>query len=1430
LHRDKTAVVSGSKSLTYQELDERSDLLAKYLISAIGVLPGERVGIFLDKGLWHIITIIGILKSGGAYVPIDPDYPQERIDYIISDSNCKTVIDVPFFNSFLKARRVTALLPHVRPESSAYVIYTSGSTGRPKGVLVGHNGVFNLVVSQQREFGLNASENILQLSNLVFDASVEQIFIALSSGASLHLISKDTLLNIPELEAYISGKSITHIHTVPAILQLLTVKKYPWLKRVISGGDVCPRSLAEDWAKYHTFYNEYGPTETTVTSIELLFNANVSYQSLPIGKPIANTQVYILDNAGQLCPIGVSGEICIGGAGIARGYLNNPELTASRFVSNPFKTDHVIYRTGDIGRWLANGNIEYLGRNDDQIKINGYRIEPGEVESALLDYPGISAAVVLAIPLKGEEPELRAFITSAEELNGTLLNNYLSQRLPSYMLPRSYSRLARIPLTTNGKVDRKAMVKMSRGELVMVDRIAPRTETERQLSELWSEILGRDISQIGVGSDFFELGANSLKAMRLISQVSKVFGVKIALKKVFTVSVLEEQAKLIDKSLHEGHSAIPSLKPAESYVLSSSQRRLWVLSNFNETKTAYNISGAYWFGGELNFEGLQQSFQAVIERHEVLRTVFRSDESGEVKQYVLPENYHRFVILQKDMRNLDRIALQRQVESDFQWVFDLYSGPLLRACLYWVSEKRWVFSFVMHHIISDGWSMGLLVRELMGMYRSYTGGAKKEIAPLRLQYKDYASWQQARLKDGSLDLNKGYWTEQFRGKLPLLAISGDKPRPAVRTYNGSTLRKRLSPKTKSSLEMLLREENATLFMGLLGAVNVLLFRYTGQQEQIIGTPVAGREHADLEDQIGFYVNTLPLRVLFNSDDNFKALLAHVKRVTLAAYEHQAYPFDELVDHLNLQRDISRNPLFDIMVVLQQPELKESLLDGARKELKMWRYEDALDLTAKFDLQFTFIETSEALDIELTFNTDIYEPSTAGQMLRHLETLIGQVVAAPWTTLGKIDFLDISEKAELLERFNDTTVDYRNNATLTDLFAEQVLLRGEMTAIVFEGRKLSYRELDERSNRLAHYLRSVYGINPGELVGIMLEKSELLIICMLGIMKAGGAYVPIDPAYQQDRIDFILGDSKCKTLLDKDEYEKFENISSEFSKSSIPTAQSSSDLMYVLYTSGSTGRPKGCMLEHRGVLNRLNWMWEHYQFTTEDIILQKTTYTFDVSVWELFLPICWGATMVMCSLEVVSSPYLLSTLIEEAAVTALHFVPSMLKVFTNTLSDSPEMIARLSSLRVLFTSGEELPVSLVHKWYELINVPLHNLYGPTEASIDVTYYPTALTDVRVPIGRPISNTQIFILDMAAQLVPVGVPGEICVAGDGLAKGYLNRRELTEEKFVANPFNAGGRMYRTGDLGRWLPSGDIEFIGRKDEQVKIRGYRIEPGEVK
>ncbi|MFP3599562.1 amino acid adenylation domain-containing protein, partial [Chryseobacterium sp. SIMBA_029] len=932
------------------------------------------------------------------------------------------------------------------------------------------------------------------------------------------------------------------------------------------------------------------------------------------------------------------------------------------------------------------------------------------------------------------------------------------------------------------------------------------------------------IDQVGVTDNFFELGGHSLSATRLISLIHKEFEVKLSLGELFEKNSLEEQAILVEESRASTYSSIPCGPLQSSYPLSSSQQRLWILSQFDEGNAAYNLPGFYEFEGSLDISLLESSFMYLLERHESLRTVFKEEE-GEARQYILDFKDVGFQLGYDDLRiDGNESRLSEIVEEEKHKPFDLSRGPLLRIRLLQLSESKYVFILVMHHIISDGWSMEIMVKELFEYYESHLRGSFSASAPLRIHYKDYAFWQKSQLEGDMLTAHKSYWQDQFTGDLPVLSLPSQYPRPAVKTYAGSVLIKEIPLASLHKLNVLNQQEGSTLFMSLLSMVNVLLYRYSGQDDIIIGSAVTAREHFDLSDQIGFYINTLPLRTRFKEDDNFRSLLGRVKKMTLDAYAHQAYPLDELISDLSLTRDVSRNALFDVMVDLQNNHTigEETSDRSANQPFLIKSYEDTGSSISRFDLHFNFSETPTGLVLGLTYNSDIYSNEFMVQLLNHFEQVLEEVISAPDQSISGIDYLMASEKDELVHDFNATSVEYSREHTIIDLFESQVCSTPDKPAVIFGTTELSYQKLNERSNQLALYLRDKYSIVPGDLIGIRMERSDHMIVVLLGILKSGAGYVPIDPQYPQERIDYMQSSSNCKVILDEEELMLYNLERFRYGMGNPERVSSTSDLAYVIYTSGSTGQPKGVMVDHGNLYNYLMWGSDYYFSSPEAGNFGLfSSLSFDLTITSIFLPLVRGNFIKVLSPE--QDIYeILHDYLTTPGLDTIKLTPSHLELLKDV-----DFIG--SSLKTIIVGGEPLlPQHVTALLADHQDLIIYNEYGPTESTVGCMVKKIE-KDSPITIGSPISNTQVYLLDEGLHIVPIGVTGTLYVSGLGVTRGYLNRADLSTERFIANPFETGLTMYNTGDLGRWLPDGEIEYLGRKDDQVKIRGYRIELGEI-
>jgi len=1132
----------------------------------------------------------------------------------------------------------------------------------------------------------------------------------------------------------------------------------------------------------------------------------------------------------------VPGDLYIGGAGLARGYFNRSQLTAERFITHPFVPEQVLYKTGDLARYLPDGNIEFLGRIDNQVKIRGFRIELGEIEAVVNTHPQIQQAVVIAREdIPGNKSLVAYLVSTDESLTSYQLREFINQKLPEYMVPSAFVILDTIPLTPNGKIDRKALPAPD-GEINREgEYIAPRTPREEIIANIFAQVL--NVQNVGIHDNFFTLGGHSLLATQLISRLRTAFDVEIPIREIFAAPTVVE----LDQTLTEFRNTdrgliLPPIQPTKERTqlpLSWAQERLWFLNQLEGPSATYNIPIAIRITGSLDIDALQQALAEIVRRHEVLRTSFHT-VNGVPVQVIHPATTIKIKVV--DLQQQGETPLQQLAQQEATTPFDLEIAPLIRCSCVQLSAREYVLFLTVHHIVADGWSLGVFFRELSALYQAFRDQEASPLAELPIQYADFGIWQRQWLSGEVLATQLHYWRNQLQSAPSLLQLPTDRPRPSVQTYRGQTLSWRLNADLKQKLQTLSRESGTTLFMTLYAAFATLLYRYSSESDILIGTPIANRTRNEIEPLIGFFVNTLVLRTQFADNPSFENLLAQVRETTLQAYEHQDAPFEQVVETLQPQRSLSHSPLFQVMFILQNAPMGELELPGCT-----WCGVEQDSTIAKFDLTVSMLETDQGLVGSWQYNTDLFDSSTIERMLAHFQNLLSAIVENPRQTVGELPLLSELERHQLLVEWNDTATEYPADKCIHQLFAEQVERTPDNLAVVFEDQQLTYLQLNQRANQLAHHLQCL-GVGPEVLVGICVERSVEMVVGLLGILKAGGAYVPLDPNYPQERLSYMLMDSGVGVLLTQQslleslpphtaqvicldtDWEAIEQHSQE----NLDSGVCADNLVYVIYTSGSTGLPKGVMNTHQGVHNRLLWMQQSYHLTSSDGVVQKTPFSFDVSVWEFFWTLLTGAKIVVAEPEGHKDSNYLVNLIAQEQITTIHFVPSMLQVFLQETN-----LENCRCLKRVFCSGEALPWELTQSFFEKLECELHNLYGPTEAAIDVTFWrcqPQENSQL-VPIGRPISNIQIYILDKHLQPVPVGIPGELHIGGDGLARGYLNRPELTDEKFIQNPFSEdkSARLYKTGDLARYLPDGNIEYLGRIDNQVKIRGFRIELGEI-
>ncbi|GAB1539814.1 hypothetical protein NUACC21_24810 [Scytonema sp. NUACC21] len=1457
---DAIAVVFEDQQLSYSELNAKANQLAYYLQS-LGVKPETLVGICVERSLYMVIGLLGVLKAGGAYVPLDPHYPQERLAFMLSDSQVSLVIShSSFVNRFRQMAhnkgQITVIsldrdweiikqeskdnpISISKVDNLAYVIYTSGSTGQPKGVLGLHRGAINRFQWMWQNYPFRQDEIGCQKTSLNFVDSVWEIFGPLLQGVSTVIVTDQVVKDPQQFVKALAHNNVTRIVLVPSLLRVLLNTynnlqlQLPKLKLWISSGEALSTDVITQFQKSlpdSILLNLYGSSEV---SADVTCHSMSSQTPVPpsvlIGRSIANTQIYILDASKRPVPVGVPGEIYVGGDQLARGYLNRPGLTAEKFIPNPFsnKLGARLYKTGDLARYMPNGDVEYLGRIDHQVKIRGFRIELGEIEAALCQHLAVRETAVILQFSETDSQSLVAYVVPypGETLTITELRQFLESKLPNYMIPAAFVLLEALPLTPNGKIDRKALPTLDSTQLLSEsDFIAASTPIEQILVGIWKEVLG--IENIGIRHNFFTLGGHSLLGTRVFSQLRQVFQIELPLQSLFEQPTIAGLAKEIEKATHAGLGLeVPPIKRIErsqELPLSFAQQRLWFLAQLEPNSPFYNISAAVRLQGQLNVKALQLSFNEIVRRHEALRTNFKTIEGqavaviSEATSLVLP-----ILNLSELASNQQEVEVKQQALQEAQQPFNLEDDLLLRVKLLHLSEQEHIVLLTMHHIAADGWSMGVLVRELAALYQAFCNEQPSPLAELPIQYVDFASWQRQWLTGEALQSHISYWLKQLEDAPRVLELPTDRPRPAVQTFRGGTYSFELSDELSLALNKLSQQHGSTLFMTLLAGFVALLRHYTGSEDIVVGSPIANRNRGEIEGLIGFFINTLVLRTNLAGNPTFEALLTRVREMTLAAYAHQDLPFDVLVEQLQPQRDLSRSPLFQVMFVLQNAPMSALELQG----LTLTSLESNSD-TAKFDLTLYMQETASGIIGTLEYNVDLFEAQTIKRMAGHLQTLLAEIVAHPQQPLSELSLLTQAEK-NLLVEWNDTQADYPQ-LCIHELFEAQVERTPEAVAVLFEEEKLTYRELNERANQLAHYLRYL-GVKPETLVGICVERSLHMVIGLLAILKAGGAYVPLDPTYPPQRLAYILEDAQVPVLLTQaslvqampQHKAKVVCLDTDgqaivqHSQENLLCELTAQNLAYVIYTSGSTGKPKGVQIPHSALSNFLSAMKQTPGLTHEDTLLAITTYAFDIAALELFLPIIVGACLVVVSREVALDGMRLSSVLTHSKATVMQATPATWQMLLATGWNGNH------HLKIL-CGGEALPghlaSQLMHRCHSL-----WNMYGPTETTIWSAASQVVTQSNVVPISHPIANTQLYILNQYGQLVPVGVPGELHIGGAGLARGYFHRPDLTAEKFIPNPLRnePGALLYKTGDLARYLPSGEIEYIGRIDHQVKIRG---------
>lgn len=1458
---DQVALDWDSGNMTYRALNQKANQLTRALRRQ-GVKPGNIVGLFVNRSPAMILGILGILKAGGAYLPLDPQYPVERLQYMLEDSGTTVLCQggkVPTLeiNSLgiinigddgLFEGDQSDLENGASPSNLAYVLYTSGSTGKPKGVMIEHRSVVNFLSGITARIDFSPGKNILALTTVSFDIFVLETLAPLTRGLKVVIADENQQKDPRLLLELISVKRINMLQATPSSLQMLLFSSenifLDSVSELMVGGEPLSKSLLTQLKKIcrGRIYNLYGPTETTVWSA---ISELTEEEEVDIGIPLANTSVYVLSREGQIQPYGVAGELWIGGEGVARGYLNRPELTAEKFAPNPFhslqctvdsgqlnknnsqlstfnaqlKKDSRLYKTGDLARWRSNGKLEFLGRLDNQVKIRGFRIELGEIEAALLTHPLVSEAVVKASEDQFGNKYLAAYFTGSNELAPQMLREHLIKHLPGYMIPSFIVNQEKMPLTANGKIDRN---RLPEPEITKVDSESDLTLGdlwEVKMARIWLQLLG--VKQVQVNENFFELGGHSLKATMLSSLIHREFNVTIPLWKIFQSPTIKELTEYVKTAPPCDYEPIPLVREQDFYPISAAQKRLFILNQLDPGSIAYNMPIILQIEGFLAPERLEEALKNLIHRHEALRTSF-SLNHGEPAQRINEKIDFRMVMT-SDLAPEDLPA--KIVE--FVRPFELSMAPLYRVELVRFSEKRHLLMVDLHHLICDLISLNILVEELFDLYQG--ASLPKPVT----QYKDYAVWQNRQLETALNKKQEEFWVNLFQGEIPFLNLPYDYPRPVVQSYQGESLGFEIKPELTSALKRIAGKTGTTLYMVLLSVYYILLHKYSGQENIVVGTPVSGRRHADIQKVVGIFINTLPLRNYPLGRKAFLEFLTEVKENIINAFDNQDYQFEMLVDRLPLKRDLSRNPLFDTMFVFQKTDRRET----GFPDLKITSY-PYKSKVAKFDLTLSISEGEKSLTGELEYCTKLFNPETAARLIRHFLQIASAVITNPEQKIRELILLSEEERRQTLVDFNATQMSYPHGKTIPDLFGEQAARTPEKTALVCGDQEFTYRELNARAGQVAAVLRSK-GVRPDQIVGLLTKRTPEMLVGILGILKAGGAYLPLDPDFPEDRIRYMLEDSGVAIVvitsfqLQPDYYsllspDRIIDLSDWDWKGEengeLKTICRPENLAYVIYTSGSTGQPKGMMIEHRAVVNFILGITEIINFAPEKTILALTTVSFDIFVLETLLPLTRGLKVALADEGEQRDSRLLYDMLLKNQVDMLQLTPSRLQLFLSDHGSAP----CLSHLTEIMVGGEAFPSNLAVELSKISKARIYNMYGPTETTVWSTVM-ELIDPTRILVGKPVANTRIYIMDGNQNPQPIGIVGELCIAGAGLARGYFNRPELTAERFTPDPFVAGERLYRTGDLARWLPDGTLQLFGRLDRQVKIRGNRIEPEEI-
>jgi len=1484
---EEPALIKGDQALSYEELSQSARKLA-IILQLNGLTRGDTVAVHGARSFGLITSMLAVLLSGGVLLSVDENLPRQRQKLILQEAGARMMLyirssgledawwendpnldvqsievdTIGFVRAFTDVGPEAVSLPELSVDDPAYIFFTSGTTGIPKGVLGSHKGLSHFLNWQRETFGIEPEDRVAHLTSLSFDPVLREIFLPLTSGATLCLPEEIDILDANDVLSWLERERISVLHTVPSLAQNwlnnatveVTLSAMRWL---FFAGEALTENLVR---RCHYAYpntkivNLYGPTETTLAKCFYEVPSDVHHGVQPIGRPLPQTQALVLSRGNQLCGIGEAGEIVLRTPFRSLGYINADEENRKRFLRNPFRADEMdcVYFTGDRGRYRSDGMIEFLGRLDDQIKIRGVRVEPNEVAAMLAGHPVVESCFVTGKKNEQGRIFLVAYVVVAEQSRGSVseLRAYLSQRLPATMIPEIFVFLGALPLTSRGKIDRRALPAPDQLRPDLEEAfVAPRTPSEELVAGIWSNILG--IERIGIHDGFFDLGGHSLSATQVVSRIRKAFQVELPLRTLFeapTVAGLTEHVEAACKT-RKGFELPPPFDRVSrdtDLPLSFSQQRVWFLDQLEPGTSAYNISHAARLTGSLDVEALERSFNEILKRHESLRTTFGASD-GQAFQSIHPPEFLALSIvdLQEIPETQRLMKAQKLAMEEANRSFDLSKGPLIRMSLLRIEDTDHILLLTIHHIVADGWSIGVFIHELGVLYKSFTIGQPSPLPPLEIQYADFACWQRKWLQGEALEAQVAYWKQKLHGIQKVLNLPTDRRRPQIQSFRGARQRLQLTLELSNALKTLSKQEGTTLFTTLLAAFNTLLYRYSVQEDICIGTYIANRNRSEIERLIGFFVNTLVMRTDISGNPSFRELLGRIHKVTFDAYAHQDLPFEKLLEILQPERDMSHTPLFQVMFVLQNMPIPTLELPDLTLHPLSFEHR-----RANFDLTLWMYEVSGRLVGSMEYSRDLFDDATISRMIDHFQILLESIIADPDQSISVLPILPKKERHQLLVGWNDTAADYPQDKCIHELFEAQVKRTPNAVALVFEDRQMTYQELNQCANQLAHYLQAL-GVGPEVLVGICIERSIKMIVGLMGILKAGGAYVPLDPTYPPERLAFMLEDARVSLVLT--EQRLIENLSKNklntvcldtdweaITQQSLdnPTSEvMAENLAYIIFTSGSTGRPKGVMIEHGSLVNYTNIASDEFGISPQDRVLQFASINFDASAEEIYPCLTRGATLVLRDDSMLGSSSLFLQKCQEGRLTVLDLPTAYWHELTDELSSGTLTLPE--RLRLVIIGGERALPERLKIWREQVGerIRLLNTYGPTEATIvstmcDLTVSVESDDSVKeVPIGKPVSNVQAYVLDQNLQPVPIGVPGELHIGGLGLARGYLDQPELTATKFIQSPYeeNQNTRLYKTGDLVRYLPDGNMEFLGRIDDQVKVRGFRIELGEI-